>query len=185
MFGYIRPAAPRLSEAENERFRDAYCGLCHTLGRRYGFAARWLLNFDFTLLSILLSLGRRAVPYLKDGFLPDGMLEMARRAYWAARLAGAEENDWFLSILPVSQRDVREIVIAALGASQENAPLLLALRKNAAMTASWRNAAVRICPDPAAWRAEASAADLASWRIRAQCCGLPATLPFTEKTVTQ
>ena len=77
--------------------------------------------------TILLSLGRRAVPYLKDGFLPDGMLEMARRAYWAARLAGAEENDWFLSILPVSQRDVREIVIAALGASQENAPLLLAL----------------------------------------------------------
>ena len=76
---------------------------------------------------ILLSLGKRAVPYLKDGFMPDGMLEMARRAYWVARLAGAEENDWYLSILPVSQRDVRETVIAALGASQDNAPLLLAL----------------------------------------------------------
>ena len=72
-----------------------------------------------------------------------------------------------------------------LGLPLPSAALLLALRKNAAMTASWRNAAVRICPDPAAWRAEASAADLASWRIRAQCCGLPATLPFTEKTVTQ
>lgn len=60
MFGYIRPAAPRLSEAENERFRDAYCGLCHTLGRRYGFAARFLLNFDFTFLAILLSLGTAA-----------------------------------------------------------------------------------------------------------------------------
>ena len=57
MFGYIRPAAPRLSEAENARFHDAYCGLCHTLGRRYGFAARFLLNFDFTFLAILLSLG--------------------------------------------------------------------------------------------------------------------------------
>lgn len=56
MFGYIRPAAPRLSEAENERFRGAYCGLCHTLGSRYGFAARFLLNFDFTFLAILLSL---------------------------------------------------------------------------------------------------------------------------------
>ena len=60
MFGYIRPAAPRLSEAENERFRDAYSGLCHTLGRRYGFAARFLLNFDFTFLAILLSLGTAA-----------------------------------------------------------------------------------------------------------------------------
>ena len=57
MFGYVRPAAQRLDEAEVRRFRSAYCGLCHTLGRRYGFAARWLLNFDFTLLSILLSLG--------------------------------------------------------------------------------------------------------------------------------
>ena len=58
MFGYIRPAAPRLSEAENERFHDAYCGLCHTLGREYGFAARFLLNFDFTFLAVLLSLGQ-------------------------------------------------------------------------------------------------------------------------------
>ncbi len=57
MFGYIRPAAQRLSDAENERFRAAYCGLCHTLGQRYGFAARFLLNYDFTFLAILLSLG--------------------------------------------------------------------------------------------------------------------------------
>ena len=56
MFGYIRPNAARLSGADNERFRAAYCGLCHTLGRRYGFAARFLLNFDFTVLAILLSL---------------------------------------------------------------------------------------------------------------------------------
>ncbi|MBQ2324433.1 MAG: hypothetical protein II379_07590 [Oscillospiraceae bacterium] len=57
MFGYIRPAAYRLEDAENERFRRTYCGLCRTLGRRYGFAARFLLNFDFTFLSILLSDG--------------------------------------------------------------------------------------------------------------------------------
>ena len=60
MFGYVRPNAPRLSDADIERFRAAYCGLCHTLGRRYGFAARFLLNFDFTVLAILLSLGTPA-----------------------------------------------------------------------------------------------------------------------------
>ena len=57
MFGYVRPAEHRLSAEECERFRAAYCGLCHTLGRRYGFSARFLLNFDFTLLAILLSEG--------------------------------------------------------------------------------------------------------------------------------
>lgn len=57
MFGYVRPASPRLSAAENERFRSAYCALCHTLGRRYGFAARFLLGYDFTLLAILLLTG--------------------------------------------------------------------------------------------------------------------------------
>ena len=41
-----------------ERFHSIYCGLCHTLGRRYGFPARFLLNYDFTLLAILLSLPR-------------------------------------------------------------------------------------------------------------------------------
>lgn len=61
MFGYIRPAAQRLSEEETERFRAVYCGLCHALGRRYGFAARFLLNYDFTLLAILLSLSAKPV----------------------------------------------------------------------------------------------------------------------------
>ena len=57
MFGYVRPAAQRLSGEDSERFHSAYCGLCHTLEGRYGFAARFLLNFDFTFLAILLSLG--------------------------------------------------------------------------------------------------------------------------------
>lgn len=55
MFGYVLPAKARLSEEEAARFRAVYCGLCHTLGRRYGFAARFTLNYDFTLLAILLS----------------------------------------------------------------------------------------------------------------------------------
>lgn len=55
MFGYVLPAKNRLSDEEAARFRATYCGLCHTLGRRYGFAARFTLNYDFTLLAILLS----------------------------------------------------------------------------------------------------------------------------------
>ncbi len=55
MFGYVRPSFDRLDEAERARFRAVYCGLCTTLGKRYGFAARCILNYDFALLAMLLS----------------------------------------------------------------------------------------------------------------------------------
>ena len=57
MFGYVRPPAQDLPEGELNRFRTMYCGLCHTLSRRYGQAARMVLNYDFTYLAILLSDG--------------------------------------------------------------------------------------------------------------------------------
>ena len=55
MHGYVRPPLGELPRAEAERFRRAYCGLCHTLGRRYGLTKRFILNYDFTYLAILLS----------------------------------------------------------------------------------------------------------------------------------
>lgn len=57
MFGYVRPPLAALPKEEGERFRRMYCGLCHTLGRRCGPIARWILNYDFTFLAILLSEG--------------------------------------------------------------------------------------------------------------------------------
>ena len=57
MFGYVRPAAQRLTEEQQRRFEGAYCGLCHTLGRRYGLAGRMILNYDLTFLAMLLSEG--------------------------------------------------------------------------------------------------------------------------------
>ena len=55
MFGYIRPAKERLNAHDEELFQAVYCGLCHELGRKYGFSARFVLNFDYTFLAILLS----------------------------------------------------------------------------------------------------------------------------------
>lgn len=57
MFGYILPFREELKVREFEQFRSAYCGLCHTLGRRYGLWSRFLLNYDFTFLAMLLSPG--------------------------------------------------------------------------------------------------------------------------------
>lgn len=54
MFGYVRPALDRLEQADKDRFQNAYCGLCHTIGRRYGPAARMFLSYDVTFLALLL-----------------------------------------------------------------------------------------------------------------------------------
>ena len=57
MFGYILPPHKENAPKEYAQFQLAYCGLCHTLQRRYGFVARFILNYDFTYLAILLSSG--------------------------------------------------------------------------------------------------------------------------------
>ncbi|MBE7008347.1 MAG: hypothetical protein E7422_04265 [Ruminococcaceae bacterium] len=96
------------------------------------------------LAAFLTKRGKRAVPYLKEGFDPagaDGKREMERRVYWVARLAGADENDWLLSVLPESRGAVRETVIAALGVSQDNAALLRGLYESE--TGKSRDAALR------------------------------------------
>lgn len=57
MFGYVRPSNDRLTEEERQTFQAAYCGLCHTLGKRYGATGRMILNYDLTFLAMLLSEG--------------------------------------------------------------------------------------------------------------------------------
>ena len=108
MFGYVRPSVQDLPEGELDRFRTMYCGLCHTLSRRYGQAARFILNYDFTYLAILLSdrtagkenTGRcytspiRKRPYLES----TAAMELAADesvilAYWQLR-DGVEDHAW-------------------------------------------------------------------------------------------
>lgn len=55
MFGYVRPALESLTEQEKSRYRSVYCGLCRTLGDRYGLTARIGLTYDMTFLTMLLA----------------------------------------------------------------------------------------------------------------------------------
>jgi len=85
MFGYVRPALGRLSPEERQRYQALYCGLCHTLGRRYGQASRLILNYDFAFLAALLSGGletrrRRCIASplrAKETACPSPALELA------------------------------------------------------------------------------------------------------------
>ena len=54
MFGYVRPDRSRLDEAAWARYQGAYCGLCHCLKARYGQKARFILQYDFVFLCMLL-----------------------------------------------------------------------------------------------------------------------------------
>ena len=54
MFGYVRPNLADMREADQQRYRAHYCGLCHALGERHGQPARMALTFDLTYLSIFL-----------------------------------------------------------------------------------------------------------------------------------
>lgn len=59
MFGYVRAVTAVLPPEEQARYRAVYCGLCKTLGERYGKAAQLTLNYDFVFLALLLALRRR------------------------------------------------------------------------------------------------------------------------------
>ena len=108
MFGYVRPPIQELRQEEIERFRRMYCGLCHTLGQRYGMASRFILNYDFTYLAILLSQREEdglshslclAHPVHGREFFKSGAaMELAADesvilAYWQLR-DGVADHDW-------------------------------------------------------------------------------------------
>jgi len=54
VFGYILPEKPELKIREYELFRAYYCGLCKSIGRRYGQLPRLTLNYDSAFLALLI-----------------------------------------------------------------------------------------------------------------------------------
>ena len=55
MFGYLVAATKVLEEQDLARYKAVYCGLCRSLERCFGQAARLTLNYDMTFLVLLLN----------------------------------------------------------------------------------------------------------------------------------
>lgn len=55
MFGYVRAREDLLSREDRARYEAAYCGVCRTMGERYGYVARMFLNYDFAFLAMVLA----------------------------------------------------------------------------------------------------------------------------------
>lgn len=149
---------------------------------------------DERILDSLLLSRLRAMDGAEYALLPD-LSEGLENALRTA--AAASRSRWEL-ITSLSgkrypaARVSRLCACALLGLTKErleNAPLpgnalLLGLRKRPEMTALWKDPAFPVIASFTEWKKAADPADLAAWRLWAQCCRLPDTLPFTEKTVT-
>lgn len=81
------------------------------------------------------------------------------------------------ALLRVTRKDVASVPVP-------ESALLLGLRRNPEMTAVWKSLSVPVIPSFTEWKKTAHPADVLAWRLWAQCCRLPDTLPFSEKTVT-
>ena len=55
MFGYVAADRGALTEAQLQRYKGCYCGLCRAIGEAYGSLQRAALNYDMTFLVLLLS----------------------------------------------------------------------------------------------------------------------------------
>ena len=87
MFGYVIPRKDLLTPEQKARYRAGYCGLCRALKQRFGFRARFLVNYDMTFLYFLLRGGEGADscrcfcpanPFCRKDCLPvDGPMEYA------------------------------------------------------------------------------------------------------------
>ena len=83
MFGYVRPNRDELKVRELRDYEALYCGLCHALGRRHGFFARFFLNYDFTFLAMLL-----------DGSKPTAERKHCPARLWCRKRAASAPEAW-------------------------------------------------------------------------------------------
>lgn len=67
MFGYITASVEKLTEEEKQRYAAVYCGLCRSLKQRHGQKSRLTLNYDMTLLILVLSSLYEPEEHLSEG----------------------------------------------------------------------------------------------------------------------
>ncbi len=63
MFGYIGINKPELKIKDFERYREYYCGLCHSLGNHHGLLGQISLSYDAAFAAVLLSALYEPVTY--------------------------------------------------------------------------------------------------------------------------
>ena len=149
---------------------------------------------DERIYDALLLSGLRAMSEAEYRLLPDlseGLENALRRASVTAH-TGRELISLLCGKRYPAARISRLCACALLGLTKEqmdNVPLpenalLLGLRNRAEMTGLWKNLSLPVISSFTEWKKTAHPADLSAWRLWAQCCRLPDSLPFSEKIVS-
>ena len=84
MFGYVIANLEGLTQAQKDRYKGCYCGLCRVLKQQHGFSGRMTLTYDMTFLVLLLS-----ALYEAQAFLLADALHRLRCRY--ERRAGVQQ----------------------------------------------------------------------------------------------
>ena len=104
----------------------------------------------------------------------DGLISLlSGKRYPASRISRICAS----ALLEITKNDIAE-------ASLPECALLLGLRKRPDMTALWKDLSIPVVDSFTGWKKAAHPSDLAAWRLWAQCCRLPDTLPFSEKIIS-
>lgn len=138
MYGYVRPLKGELKVSEYEAYHSLYCALCRALSRRGGFAARFVVNYDFTFLAMLLShegaircetmrcparLGGKRPCVCADASLEQAADESLILAWW--KLADSIADSSFFKSLPY--RAVRALLRPAYRKAARSQPAFAGL----------------------------------------------------------
>lgn len=148
---------------------------------------------DERIADALLTARLRSMTGAEYTALPDlseGMENLLRSASAAAR-SRQELLDALSGKRYPAARISRLCAYALLDASREeldslplpDKALLLGLRKETVKTARWKDLPLEVIPSFTEWKKTAHPADAAAWRLWAQCCGKPDTLPCSEKII--
>lgn len=70
MFGYVRPLECELRVREQAAYRAVYCGLCKTIGARYGTIGRLTLQYDCAFLAAFLLEVSGGAQFYRGGCVP-------------------------------------------------------------------------------------------------------------------
>ena len=144
-------------------------------------------KLDTLLIGRLRSSDLSALPDLSEG-LENAVRKAAAvctsRDQLLQHLSGRRYPGARISRLMISAMlDIRRTRLDSL--SLPDRTLLLALRKSTACSDGWKDLPVHIHTSPAEWKKAADPEDLAAWRLWAVCCGLPDTVPFSERIYTE
>ena len=128
----------------------------------------------------------RCLPDLSEG-MENALREASRIACSRNEIIAAASGKRY-----PSARISRLCACALLGITKdqaEHAPLpeaalLLGLRRRPEMTSLWKRLPVPVIASFTEWKKAAHPSDLTAWRLWAQCCRLPDTLPFSERIIS-